>query len=72
LEPDPEKREPLLPGDFKTAIENNPKAAKRFNETTPTMRLRIVEWVNDSKKISTRERRILTAIERLETGGRLG
>lgn len=72
IELDNTPREPELPEDLENAINVSSKALKRFKAASPTLRLRIVEWVNSAKQLSTREKRIIQTIERLESDERLG
>jgi hypothetical protein len=57
-----------VPADFKSALAENAKAQKAFDNFPPGKRRDYLEWILDAKQPATRERRIETAIAWLAEG----
>lgn len=61
-------KEPEVPVYFKKALNKNKKAAKVFEEFTPSKRREYVEWVTEAKTDETRNQRIATSVEWISEG----
>ena len=59
---------PKLPADFKAALSRNRAARSTYDGFTPSCQREYVEWINEAKRETTRERRIATAVEWLAEG----
>jgi len=53
----------VIPLELKQAFDNNPKAFKNYNNFAPSYRKSYLYWLNQAKRDSTREKRILEIIK---------
>jgi hypothetical protein len=60
---DRESREPIVPGDLRMALKENPEARKIFEALTAGHRRHIVEWFDSARGMDTRIRRLGFTIE---------
>ena len=51
-----------LPADFKKALKQNPAAAKNYEAFPRSAKKGILEWIQNAKRIITREKRILETV----------
>jgi uncharacterized protein YdeI (YjbR/CyaY-like superfamily) len=63
---------PELPDYIGEALRARPMAWRNFQALAPTHRRNFVVWIHMSKRLETRQKRILEAIELLEAGQKLG
>jgi uncharacterized protein YdeI (YjbR/CyaY-like superfamily) len=56
--------------EFAAALENAPKAKAALDSFPPSARRDYLDWINEAKQESTRQKRIATAIEWLNEGKR--
>lgn len=68
LEEDTEAREISVPDDLKRALQSEPDAAAFFRKMSYTHRKEYVRWIEEAKRESTRENRIVKAIALLRQG----
>ena len=61
---------PILHPDFAQALAKAPKAKAMLEGFPPSAQRDYFEWISDAKQVSTREKRIATAIEWLSEGKR--
>jgi uncharacterized protein YdeI (YjbR/CyaY-like superfamily) len=57
-----------VPESLRHALEEDPRAAERFQQFSPSQRREYIEWVAEAKREETRDRRIATAIEWIAEG----
>jgi uncharacterized protein YdeI (YjbR/CyaY-like superfamily) len=63
------KRPPLkMPPELATALKKNSKAAKVFEEFSPSHQREYIEWITEAKQDATRQRRLAQAIEWIAQG----
>ena len=62
--------EPKVPADLREALAANPGARAQWTSITPVARRDWIHWITSGKKAETRERRILTACDKLACGKR--
>ncbi|MEI7661066.1 MAG: YdeI/OmpD-associated family protein [Bacteroidota bacterium] len=65
---DREKQELEVPDDLLLALGNSPKAQETFEKFAYSKRKEYIMWINEAKTVSTREKRIDTAIEWMAEG----
>lgn len=70
VEPTKEWPEPDLPEDFATALDGAPDIADVWSSITPMARWEWVRWVNATKNLDTRARRVEVAIDKMRSGKR--
>lgn len=68
IEPSKEWPEPKIPNDFKTALNNNPKAEKIWASITPMARWDWIRWINATKNLETRKIRIEKTFSKFNSG----
>lgn len=59
-----------LPSDLEAALSTNSGAIETWNDITSLARNEFICWVEDAKRVATRERRIRRTLEELEQGQR--
>lgn len=59
------------PDDLITALKKYKTAFEYFNKLAPSHKKEYIKWLDETKKIETRENRISKAIEKLNLGQRL-
>lgn len=57
-----------IPTELSVALHGNDKARATFDHFSPSKRKEYIEWINDAKTATTKEKRIATAMEWLEEG----
>jgi uncharacterized protein YdeI (YjbR/CyaY-like superfamily) len=57
-----------VPGDLLEALRRGVASLERFMAFTPSQRREYVEWIEESKTVATREKRITTTVEWSEEG----
>ena len=57
-----------VPEEFTAALKKNAAAAKIFGEFSASCKREYTEWIADAKRVETREKRIVTAIEWIAEG----
>jgi len=62
------KGEAVVPEALEAALAKNKKAKASFHKGSPSHRREYVEWINEAKSETTRDKRIATAIEWLSEG----
>jgi hypothetical protein len=62
--------EPKVPADLRGALAANPGAKAQWASLTPVARRDWIHWITSGKKAETRERRIVTACDKLACGKR--
>ena len=62
--------EPRVPVDLRNALAAAPAAQAQWASLTPVARRDWIHWITSGKKAQTRERRILTACDKLACGKR--
>jgi hypothetical protein len=67
---DRESREPIVPGDLRMALKENPEARKIFEAMTTGHRRHIVNWFDSARGMDTRIRRLGFTIDFLLKRGR--
>lgn len=71
LEPTQEWPEPSVPQDLRAALSDSPREARElWQAITPMARWEWVRWVNATKSLSTRKRRVAVTISKLTSGAR--
>jgi uncharacterized protein YdeI (YjbR/CyaY-like superfamily) len=61
-----------VPADLITALKNDKLAYDNFEAFPPSARFIYIHWVNEAKRLDTRERRIYTVVKRSEKNQRPG
>jgi uncharacterized protein YdeI (YjbR/CyaY-like superfamily) len=65
----PKKKPPLqVPDYLTTALKENAKAKKTFENFTPTNQREYVEWLTEARRQETRQQRLKTAIDWMSQG----
>lgn len=62
--------EPEVPADFAAALADAPDSAETWRDITPMARWEWVRWINATRVVKTRERRIEVGLSKLEAGKR--
>ncbi|WP_424466495.1 YdeI/OmpD-associated family protein [Pseudoclavibacter helvolus] len=62
--------EPEVPADFAAALADAPESAETWRDITPMARWEWVRWINATRVVKTRERRIEVGLSKLEAGKR--
>lgn len=57
-----------IPRDLATALKNNPKAKKQWDNITKVGKMDFIRWISSAKQESTRRRRIDIACSKLISG----
>lgn len=70
IERDMESREPDTPYDFLRALDKRPVARRFYDRASAALRREIGNWLAAAKRPETRERRIESALDDLETRAR--
>ncbi|PPF45274.1 hypothetical protein C5B85_06700 [Pseudoclavibacter sp. AY1F1] len=70
LRPSGEWPEPKVPADFAVALAEAPDSTETWNDITPMARWEWVRWINSTRVVKTRERRIEVGLSKLEAGKR--
>lgn len=70
LRPGGEWPEPEIPADFAEALADAPDSAETWRDITPMARWEWVRWINSTRVVKTRERRIEVGLSKLEAGKR--
>lgn len=70
VEPTKDWPEPELPKDFRTALTDAPDISELWTSITPMARWEWVRWINSTKNLQTRERRVEVGISKLRSGKR--
>jgi len=70
VEPTKDWPEPDVPEDFKTALAEAPDTAEVWKSITPMARWEWVRWINATKNLQTRERRVEAGMSKLRSGKR--
>ncbi len=59
---------PDVPNDLARALRSNSAAKKTFEKFSPSHQREYIEWINEAKQQTTRERRLVSAIEWMSAG----
>ena len=70
VEPTKDWPEPDIPEDFETALAETPDISGLWKGITPMARWEWVRWINATKNLQTRERRVEVGISKLRSGKR--
>lgn len=70
VEPTKDWPEPEIPRDFRAALTDAPDVRELWKDITPMARWEWVRWINATKNLQTRERRIEVGISKLGSGKR--
>ena len=70
VEPAKDWPEPQLPGDFQAALDGAPDISELWKSITPMARWEWVRWINATKNLQTRQRRVDVAVSKLRSGKR--
>lgn len=70
LRPRSDWPEPEVPADFAAALADAPDSAETWRDITPMARWEWVRWINATRVVKTRERRIEVGLSKLEAGKR--
>jgi hypothetical protein len=70
VEPAKDWPEPDLPEDFQAALADAPDISELWNSITPMARWEWVRWINATKNLQTRERRVEVGVSKLRSGKR--
>ena len=70
VEPAKDWPEPDIPKDFQTALGMAPDISEVWKDITPMARWEWVRWINATKNLHTRERRVEVGISKLRSGKR--
>ena len=70
VEPAKDWPEPDIPDDFQAALAGAPDIAELWQSITPMARWEWVRWINATRNLATRERRVEVAISKLRSGKR--
>jgi hypothetical protein len=62
--------EPYIPQDFQAALADAPDISEVWESITPMARWEWVRWINATKNLQTRERRVEVGISKLRSGKR--
>lgn len=62
--------EPDLPADFEAALTEAPDISEVWKNITPMARWEWVRWINATKNLQTRERRVEVGVSKLRSGKR--
>jgi len=65
---DPDSRQPEIPEYLQEVLDFFPEFDSGFTSLTFSKQQEIIDWLNDAKKIETRQRRIETLMLRLKSG----
>ena len=68
MEPVKEEPEPKVPADIQQALKHNPKAMETWKDITAVARRDWIHWITSGKKVETRPKRIVTAMDKLQKG----
>lgn len=60
-----------LPDDAESAVTANPDAASAWEKLRPSHRREYVRWIEDAKRLETRQRRITETVAKLARGEKL-
>jgi hypothetical protein len=71
VELDDQMRVIEIPRDFQTTLDDNAKANEMFKQLSYSHQRDYVLWIEEAKKETTRQRRLLKAVELLAAGKRL-
>lgn len=71
LQLDEAPRAVTLPEEFKEVLSTRPEVHATFNELSYSHQKEFTEWIGSAKKLSTRERRALKALDMIASGTRL-
>ena len=66
VEPTKDWPEPEIPEDFQTALADAPDISESWTSITPMARWEWVRWINATKNLQTRERRVEVGISKLD------
>lgn len=70
--PETRKRKPVkvppVPADLRQALERRRNAIETFRKLAPSHRKEYIEWINEARRASTRERRVAQAAEWVAEG----
>ncbi|TSC64970.1 MAG: hypothetical protein CEO22_642 [Candidatus Berkelbacteria bacterium Gr01-1014_85] len=70
IEPTKDWPEPKVPKDWTLALEKNEPVNELWQQITPMARWDWIRWFGAAKQLSTRQRRIQTALSMLQSGKR--
>ena len=70
VEPANDWPEPDIPGDFQAALADAPDISALWKSITPMARWEWVRWINATKNLQTRGRRVEVSISKLRSGKR--
>ena len=70
VEPAKDWPEPDIPEDFQTVLAEAPDVSELWDSITPMARWEWVRWINATKNLQTRERRVEVSISKLRSGKR--
>ena len=70
VEPAKDWPEPDIPTDFQAALADAPDISEAWKSITPMARWEWVRWINATKNLQTRQRRVEVAISKLRSGKR--
>ena len=70
VKPAKEWPEPDIPDDFQAALAGAPDISEVWQSITPMARWEWVRWINATKNLQTRERRVEVGISKLRSGKR--
>ena len=70
IEPAKDWPEPDIPDDFQAALAGAPDISEVWQSITPMARWEWVRWINATKNLQTRERRVDVGISKLRSGKR--
>ena len=68
VEEDTEPRQVKVPADLQQALEGNPAALAFFNQISYTNQREYVRWIEEAKRVPTRQDRIARTVELLQQG----
>lgn len=58
--------ETAIPDDLRSALRGDPEALTAFERLPPSHRREYIEWIEEAKRPATRERRIVSTVERVK------
>ena len=70
VEPAKDWPEPEIPRDFQAALAGAPGVSELWKGITPMARWEWVRWINATKNLQTRQRRVEVAVSKLRSGKR--
>lgn len=70
--PDHKRNRPAIPGFFKAALSENPRARVFFDRLAPSYKRNYIGWLSSAKQEETKRKRMREAIGLLERGQKLG